>query len=232
MIERFSIAAPAAQLASRFEVEEPQSFHARYNAAPSQLLPVITSSGSGGFSFFYWGQPPGLSKNKTLAEKIINVRAELIAEKPVLLRNLKLNRCLVPSDGFYSWKKVGKKTLIPWRFSLESNEIFSMPAFWEEYEDTDGNTIHTFAILTTIATQPVAAVTDRMPVIFERKEEKIWLSQNSTEDELKSLLQISRSVTLNGYPVSPQLNNLAIDRPSLILPTPAADQFGNLTLFE
>ena len=71
MIERFSIAATAAQLASRFEVDEPVSFHARYNISPAQLVPVITANDNRGFSFFYWGLPPAQAKNNSVAEKPI-----------------------------------------------------------------------------------------------------------------------------------------------------------------
>ncbi|MBS1559669.1 MAG: SOS response-associated peptidase [Bacteroidetes bacterium] len=232
MIERFSIATTASQLASRFEAEEPKAFHARYNIAPAQLVPLLTATDSRGFSFFYWGQPPALSKNKSVAEKIINVRREWIEEKSMLRKYLKHNRCLIPLDGFYVWKKVGKKTIIPWRFCGEGNELFSMPAFWEEYEDTEGNNIHTFMVITAEATPSIEAVTNRMPALFKRKEEMVWLSQASSEDELLNLLKKPTPVNLKGYSVSHQLNDPLFDRPSLILPTQPADQFGNLTLFD
>src|SRR5438105_3104130 len=101
MVERFSIGVSAAQLGERFEVEMPQMFQSRYNVAPSQLIPVITHEDPMGFSFFYWGQPPGWSKNKTLAERIINVRMEQINEKPAIKKSLNQHRCIIPSDGFY-----------------------------------------------------------------------------------------------------------------------------------
>src|SRR5579859_7551588 len=166
MIERYSIGCTAKQIADRFAVEEPNTFQARYNAAPSQLLPVITQDSPPGFSFFYWGQPPGWTKNNTLAEKIINVRAEQIMEKPVLRKNLMQRRCLIPGDGFYTWKKVGKKTLIPWRFALADKGIFSMAGLWEEYDDEDGNTVHTFTLVTIPSNPFVLSVSERMPLIF------------------------------------------------------------------
>ena len=84
MIDRFSIGISAGQLAERFGVEAPERFQSRYNVSPSQLVPVITHEDPKGFSFFYWGQPPGWTKNKSLAERIINVRAEQIGEKPTI----------------------------------------------------------------------------------------------------------------------------------------------------
>jgi putative SOS response-associated peptidase YedK len=84
MIERYSMHASAQQLATRFQIEEPEAFKPRYNAAPSQLLPVITHDSPQGFSYFYWGAAPQWSKNKTFAERIINIRGEVIKDKPVL----------------------------------------------------------------------------------------------------------------------------------------------------
>jgi len=231
MIERYSIGATAKQLAQRFEIDEPSAHQARYNAAPSQLLPVITHETPRGLSFFYWGQPPGWTKNRTLAEKIINVHAEQILEKPILKKNLIQHRCLIPADGFYAWKKVGKKTMIPWRFSLKDKSIFSIPGLWEEYDDEEGNSFHTFTLITIPSNDFVLSVTERMPLIIDRSGEKTWLNNESTEKDLTSLLT-SIHHQMDGFPVSPQLNTISFDRPSLILPVPSTDQFGNLTLFD
>jgi len=232
MIERYSIGVTSKQLADRFEIEESTVHRAKYNAAPSQLLPVITQETPRGVSFFYWGQPPGWAKNKAPAEKIINVRVEQILEKPVLRKNLAQHRCIIPADGFYAWKKIGKKTLIPWRFSLKNKGIYAMAGLWEEYDDEEGNSFHTFTILTTTSNAPVSAVCERMPVILEVINENHWLDKTSTESELISLLVAIPNDQLDGFAVSPQLNTLSFDRPSLILPVPPADQFGNLTLFD
>jgi putative SOS response-associated peptidase YedK len=232
MIERFSIGVSAKQLATRYKVEEPASFQSRYNVAPSQLVPLIMQGDLRGFSFFYWGQPPDWTKNKTLAEKIINVRFEQISERPALKKNLKTNRCIIPADGFYSWKRIGKKSLVPWRFVFKDKSIFSMAAIWEEYDDEEGNTLHTFTILTVPANDCVLPVSERMPAILNIEQEKIWLDQNSTEEILLSLIVPVISEKLDGFAVSPQLNIISFDRPSLMLPVPPADQFGNLTLFD
>ncbi len=231
MIERYSIHASASQLADRFQVEEPTAFKVRYNAAPSQLLPVITHDSPEGFAYFYWGIAPQWTKNKTLAERIINTRAELIQEKPVVKKSLMKHRCLIPADGFYGWKKVGKKTMIPWRFILKSKEIFSFAGLWEEYEDENQEAFHTFTLLTVPASNPVAEVMERMPAIFTKKEERIWMNPQATEQDLLSLFSPKSSLILEGFTVSPSINAVGKEGPSLIVPTPPTDQFGNLTLF-
>ena len=176
MIERYSITASATKISERFSADVPDFFRPHYNAAPTQLLPVITSSAPKGVSLFYWGTSPEWSKNKMLSEKIINLRVENFQEKPALKRALMKSRCIVPADGFYAWKKVGKKTNIPYRVVITSGETVSFAALWEEFEDTDGNEIQTFSILTTPANEFVSAITERMPLILNEESERVWLN--------------------------------------------------------
>jgi putative SOS response-associated peptidase YedK len=232
MVERYTITASPTQLADRFAVDVPDFYKERYNAAPTQLLPVITNTAPQGVSLFYWGTSPEWSKNKMLSEKIINVRTESFEEKPALKRALMRTRCIVPADGFYAWKKVGKKTNIPYHFGMTHREVFSFAALWEEFEDTDGNEIQTFSIITTPANETVMSVAERMPVILSVKDESVWLNSTSSENDVLGLLKPFVSNQLNYYPVSPGISNTSLDIASLILPTPPADQHGNLTLFD
>ena len=232
MIDRYSITASAEQVAARFSVDVPEFYNARYNASPTQLLPVITCTSPQGVSLFYWGTAPDWAKNKNVSEKLINLRAESFAEKPTFKKTMRTQRCIIPADGFYGWKKVGKKTNIPYRFVFKSAEIFSFPALWEEFEDTDGHEIQTFTIFTLPADSVVNTIQERMPVILQREAEKIWLDKNSEEDRLLQILSTSATAGMNYYPVSPKISEISIDVPSLITPTPPADQHGNLTLFD
>src|SRR5688572_12774165 len=113
MIDRYSLTASPEVIRERFSVEVPEFYQPKFNAAPTHLLPVVTSTAASGLSLFYWGTSPEWSKNKVPSEKMINVRGESLDEKPALKRALRKNRCLIPADGFYCWKKVGKKTSIP-----------------------------------------------------------------------------------------------------------------------
>jgi putative SOS response-associated peptidase YedK len=232
MIERYSITASSDVIHQRFLVDVPAFYASRYNAAPTQLLPVITSSSPNGVSLFYWGTSPEWSKNKLLSEKIINVRAEQFEEKPALKKALKKNRCLIPADGFYGWKKVGKKTIVPYRFILNSKDPFSIAGLWEEFEDTDGNEIQTFTMITQSANDLVKVVQERMPVILTPQAERIWLDSSADESSLMGILTVYPAAGMTHYPVSPGIGNSATDVPSLIAPTPPSDQHGNLTLFD
>lgn len=232
MTDRYSIAASAEAIQQRFDAEIPGAHEPVYNACPTTLLPIITLSAPQGVSTFYWGTSPEWSKNKPLGEKIINTRAEHITEKVPLRKALMKNRCIIPADGFYGWKRVGKKTNIPYRFLCMDQELFAFAGLWEEFEDTDGNEIHTFSVITTPANALVGGIQERMPVILDKKSEAVWLNKESTEESLLALLQAYPAEKMSHYPVSPRINDIKTNVPSLLLPTPPSDQFGNLTLFD
>lgn len=232
MFDRYSLTASGTKVAERFSVEVSEVYKPRYNAAPSQLLPVITSSGKQGLSWFYWGRPPQFARNKNLGEKIINLSIETLQEKPVLKKALIQHRCIIPADGLYGWKKVGKKTSIPHRFTVTDQEIFSLAGLWEEFEDEDGTPLHTFTLITTIANELVSATNERMPVIFDKAHEDSWLSDNPSETELINMLVSYPASKMSVYTISPGISDPKNDYPSIILPAPASDQHGNLTLFD
>lgn len=232
MIDRYSITASTDSIRERFSVDMIQSVQPHYNACPTQLLPIITNTAAQGVSVFYWGTAPEWSKNKSLSEKIINVHREAIQERPALMKAMMKTRCIIPADGFYAWKQAGKKTFIPFRFVCTNQELFSFAGLWEEYEDTEGNEIQTFTIITVPANPLVESVHGRMPVILDKPKEAIWLSGNSTESELLSVLSPYPASNMNHYTVSPRIRETSANVPSLIRPTPASDQFGNLTLFD
>jgi putative SOS response-associated peptidase YedK len=232
MLDRYSITVSTEKLAERFFVDVPNGYAPRYNAVPSQLLPIITSDSPQGISFFYWGITPAWAKNKSIGERLINLKTDQISGRPIALKNLKKRRCLIPADGFYGFKKVGKKTTIPYRFILKSKKLFSFAGIWEEYDDDDGNFFHTFSIITLPANDLVKPTSDTMPVIFEADSEKIWLDKNSSETELLELLAPVAATEMDSYTISSRIFLSVNDGPSLILPAPASDQFGNLTLFD
>jgi putative SOS response-associated peptidase YedK len=230
MFSRYSIFAGAEEITKRFSADVPEGYQVHYNAAPTHLLPVITQDSQRGLSFFYWGTPPSWANKKMLGEKIINTRLEVIPEKSVIRKKLREKRCLIPADGFFEWKRAGKKTNIPYRFTLKDKLPFAMAGLWEEYDDEKGEMFHTFSVITTASNEFVAPISERMPVIINPTLESAWLNSDN-EQELVSMLQ-SYSPVLDHYSVSPRVNSPDRNDRLVILPAPPSDEFGNLTLFD
>src|SRR5690348_16532254 len=114
MCGRYRIIKQAKEIAERFDIAEydifERSFGRNSNASPSQNLPVITNLEQRKINFFRWGLIPSWAKDPATGYKMINARAETVAEKPSYKRSMKGRRCLVIADGFYEWKKTdGKK---------------------------------------------------------------------------------------------------------------------------
>ena len=231
MCGRYSLSKSKIDLEERFQAEMLADFKPRYNIAPTQLVPVITSESPKGFSFFYWGITPDFGQNKPVAQKLINAKAETVHEKISFKSSFEKRRCLIPADGFYEWKKLGKKTKIPHRFTLREDELFSFAGIWEEYESLSGEIQHTFLILTTSPNEVVSEVHDRMPVILSKENEKKWLDKYSSQDELLKMLNPYPSELMVSYTVSPMVNSVQNDSPGIIRRTSPMDQFGNYTLF-
>lgn len=231
MCGRYSLSKSKIELEERFKAEMLADFKPRYNIAPTQLVPVITSDAPKGFSFFYWGITPDFGQNKPVAQKLINAKAETVHEKISFKNSFQRRRCLIPADGFFEWKRLGKKTKIPYRFTLREEEIFSFAGIWEEYETVTGEIQHTFLILTTSPNEVVADVHDRMPLILSRESEKKWLDKYSSETELLNLLKPYPAELMLHYTVSPLVNSVQNDSPGIIRRTSPMDQFGNYTLF-
>jgi putative SOS response-associated peptidase YedK len=232
MCSRYSISATSDQLSSRFQVDVPPAYYKpNYNAAPSQLLPVITSDSPQGVSLFYWGLPPERAQNKSISERIINLRIETLQEKAIYKRTMKTHRCLIPADGYYTWKQLGKKTTVPYRIIRKDKALFAFAGIWEEYESEAGDSLHTFSIITVPANNVLAGISERMPVILNLDEERIWLNVQAIETELLSVLKSYPEDSLEFYTVSPRINSIQNNDSTLTRPAPAADQHGNLTLF-
>ncbi|MBL7850742.1 MAG: SOS response-associated peptidase [Cyclobacteriaceae bacterium] len=230
MINRYSLSAEAEAVAQRFSVDPTPGYEPVYNAAPTQLLPVMTQESPNGMSFFYWGLPPVWAKDKPLGERWINTPAEQISEKPSLRKKLVNHRCLIPADGFYVWKRIGKKAAIPYRFTLPGKEPFAVAGFWEEYEDENNVPHHTFSMITTEGGPSVSGFSTRMPALLAPEQENDWLKSESVEHALAMLVPYPGD--LFHYSVSTLVNDPARNDKRVILPAPAADQFGNLTLFD
>lgn len=210
MCGRYSISASQEILEDRFQAKffEDAQYEPRYNAAPSQILPVILNTEPGHIEMARWGIVPIWWKRK---DGLINVRAETLIEKHTFKKDLESRRCLVLADGFYEWQKTkdGKQ---PYRFIRKDQEPFAFAGIWET-NTFDGEKVNTFSIITTTPNEVTKEVHDRMPVILSPLEEMIWLEGGSVE-----LLNPFPAEEMEAYKVSTALNSAKYDRETLIMP--------------
>ena len=224
MCGRYSLTPGLMILQRRFSFAAEQlSLASRYNLAPGQIAPVVVGEESGVLKLMRWGLVPTWAKDTSIGYKMINARAETVAEKPSFKRPLQRRRCLVLADGFYEWCKVpGKKTKLPLRFVLKSHEPFAFAGLWDTWVKPEGDELHPFTLITTQANELIQPVHNRMPVILPQENEDVWLDPDNRDlPKLTALLKPYPTEEMEAYPVSTLVNSPKNDVPECIEESPS-----------
>ena len=228
MCGRYSLFAPPGDIEARFDAAFDFDFDARYNAAPSQSLPVITGEDPDTIQRMEWGLVPAFADDRT-DHGYINARAETVAEKRSFADAYESRRCLVPADGMYEWvtEDGGKQ---PYRVALPDDDLFAMAGLYERWEppqrqtglgefggggseDDGDDVVETFTIVTTEPNDTVRELHHRMAVILDPVEETQWLSGDT--DAVGDLLD-PYDGPMRTYPVSTAVNSPSNDSPGII----------------
>ena len=222
MCGRFTLTVYPGQLQEAFPwVEFPEDISLRYNIAPSQPVAVVPNDGLNRVDFFNWGLIPFWAKDPKIGNRMINARAETLAEKPSFRGSFKYKRCLVLADGFYEWRKEpGTKTKTPMYLRMKNHKPFAFAGLWDNWHSSDGSEIRTFTIITTEPNTLVKEIHNRMPVILSQNVYSDWLQEGENDPSLlKSFLQPYPAEEMEAYPVSRYVNSPQIDSPECIIPT-------------
>lgn len=221
MCGRFTLTLDPAQLREAFPgLFIPDDLISRYNIAPSQPVAVIPNSGENNLEFFAWGLIPSWSKDPSIGSRLINARAETVAEKPAFRSSFRRRRCLILSDGFYEWKLDSPgKSKTPYYIHLHSRKPFAFAGLWDTWMQPDGSEIRTCTIITTSPNELIQPIHNRMPVILPIDFYQLWLDTNEQEpSRLSKLLVAYPSSEMSAYPVSKIVNAPQNDIPDCIKP--------------
>jgi len=216
MCGRYTQRHTAAAVAERFGLDAaPDFITPRYNIAPSQSVPVITERDGRNALACKWGLVPFWSKDPALGHKLINAKAETLAEKPSFKYALEKRRCLIPADGFYEWDKRVKPSQ-PLFIRRRDDGLFAFAGLWEECKLLDGEVLRTCTLITTEPNELVGAFHHRMPVILRPEDEAAWLNPAAKAQEVLPLLRPYEDTELEAWPVSTAVNDVRREEPSLI----------------
>ena len=223
MCGRFSLTTPSAALRDLFGFDELPNLPPRYNIAPTQDVAAVRLVGDDPkphFTLFRWGLIPSWAKDVAIGARLINARAETVAEKPAFRHAFRRRRCLIPADGFYEWEKRPDGGKQPWRVTLEGDVPFAFAGLWEHWMGADGGEIESCTIVTTEAAPSIARIHGRMPVILDPADFPAWLT--GTPEAALALLHSYRG-KLAAYPVGTRVNSVRNDDAELLKPvSPAA----------
>lgn len=223
MCGRFTQTVDIETLARRFGVQVPNADEwatcaPRYNIAPTQSVIIVRDDGQRVLRQMRWGLIPHWAKDPAIGNRMINARAETVADKPAFKSAFAKRRCLILADGFYEWQKRGTIKQ-PMRIVLKSREPFGFAGLWDRWVSPEAEEIYTCTIITTEANELLQPVHERMPVILPQSAEALWLDPKMTDPEkLLPLLKPYPSDEMEFYPVSRVVNSPANDTPECLVP--------------
>ena len=217
MCGRYTLIADLGDLAQRFEFDGSDfSYDPGYNIAPTESVLTVRNVEGREAALMKWGLIPFWAKDPKIGSRMINARAETVAEKPAFRSALRRRRCLVLADGYYEWQKtpVGKR---PFRIVMRSGEPFAFAGLWETWKDPEGNVILSCTIITTAANDFLASIHNRMPVILPRESEELWLEPDTDDAAvLTGILRPYSDDGMDSYEVSTMVNYARNDGPEVI----------------
>ena len=215
MCGRFAFYSPSEAAVALFGASGSAEVQPRYNIAPTQYVAAIRNDDSREreLVMLRWGLVPFWAKDPSIGNRMINARAETVAEKPSYRNAYKHRRCLVLADGFYEWHKAGDvKT--PYFISLASGAPFALAGLWENWADKEsGESLQTTTLITTAANDFMTPLHHRMPVILEATTAGEWLAgSNELLDDVAA-----STPALQAWPVDRRVNNARNEGEDLVL---------------
>ncbi|MFQ5426530.1 MAG: SOS response-associated peptidase [Gaiellales bacterium] len=222
MCGRFTSTAERAEIAERFAAALPESVTARFNIAPAQGVLTVRQADQDDervAQLMRWGLIPRWARDASVSYKMINARAETVAEKPVYQQLLARHRCLIPADGFYEWRREPDGRKLPVRFTLADESLFAFAGLWTSWVDrSTGELLDSCTIITTKPNELVAPVHNRMPVILPRSNEDDWLDPSLAPGDVLRLLGPYAAQAMRARAVSPAVNDARNEGADLLVP--------------
>jgi putative SOS response-associated peptidase YedK len=189
----------------------------RFNIAPTQPVATVRQVGASRvLASMRWGLVPSWASEISTGNPLINGRSEAVLEKPAFRDSFRNQRCLIPADGFYEWRRAGGKQ--PFHFGMKDDSLFAFAGIWDRWKSQTGESIESCSILTTEPNELLNDVHDRMPVILPGRHYEAWLIAPASEAEkLVELLLPFDESRMRRYPVGSLVNNSQNDTPEYAL---------------
>ncbi len=228
MCGRYTLASTTpAQLRARFPLGESVQIERRFNVAPGDdVLAVVMREGGPTGALLRWGLVPPWAEDPRIGFRMINARAETVAEKAAYRRPFERGRCLILADGFYEWQREGARQ--PFHVTKGAGEPFAFAGLrtaWRDPRDTEGPLLRSCAIVTTAANPVVAHIHPRMPAILDPADEEAWLDPGTPPPRLHAMLRALPDAQTHARAVSKAVNDARYDGPECLAPaTPEPSQ--------
>jgi len=197
------------------EWEDPDNYFPSYNIAPTQTSPILLFSGKRLIRPMRWGLIPYWAGDISIGSRLINARAETLMEKPSFRNLVPKNRCVVVADGYYEWKKEGRKRT-PYYIRHPAGELLPMAGLWDRWRSPDGNTFFSYTVITTPSRPDLAHIHNRMPAILLKSDLDTWIRTETYSPKAALSLLGPYPEEMEAYPVAPIVNSPRNNSPECI----------------
>lgn len=230
MCGRFVSTQSPAQLAELFDaVSATDELPVSHNVAPTNDVygVVALPDGHREVQAFHWGLVPSWAKDVKVGSRMINARAETLAEKPSFRGLFARRRLIVPMDGFYEWRVDRQSTSVkpaktPMYVHGTDGSVLAAAGLWSTWRDPSGGSqeyLHSCTIITVAANDTMRPVHDRMPAFLPERHWAEWLDPaNHDTAGLAELLAPSPNTLLTMHAVSTLVNHVRNKGAELVAP--------------
>jgi putative SOS response-associated peptidase YedK len=221
MCGRYAFFSPAEAVRHVFGVAAVPPLERRYNIAPTQPVPVVRERDPGEreVALLHWGLVPSWAKDKAIGNRMINARAETLAEKPAYRRAFRSRRCLVLADGWYEWQ-AGASGKQPWFICARDRQPLGLAGLWETWRDPGGGEVlESCTIVTRDAPGRLGKIHHRMPAVIPPDGMGAWLDPGQGDAaSLSHWLGEAQEEGFEAWPVSRAVNDPRHEGAGLIAP--------------
>ena len=190
-----------------------------YNLAPTERIRFVFSNANEArqAGFARWGLVPHWSKTGTTETPLFNARSETVLQKPAFKSAFVRGRCLIPANGWYEWSRTELGGKQPYYLRPKDGGPFAFAGLFDVWRGEGEKSVVSCTVLTTAASDGIAWLHDRMPVVLYYDDYDRWLDR-STPDiaDLTELLQPYPAQELEIYPVSTVVNRANAEGAGLI----------------
>jgi putative SOS response-associated peptidase YedK len=219
MCGRFAFYSPKEAVLDVFGVELPFDPAPHYNVAPTQLVAAIRAGRNGlEGAELRWGLVPFWAKDPSIGNRLINARAETLAEKPAFREAFQRRRCAILASGFYEWRK-GPSGRTPYFIAPRDGLPIAFAGLWERWRQGDRQ-LETCTVVTTDANRALHDLHERMPVILSAEAVRVWVDPQQPVEAVAGLLRPAPEEQLAFHAVSRAVNSPANEGEELIAEVP------------
>lgn len=237
---------PLEELEPDYNISPGKRVYAVLGRAPGET--GVAADGPRHLATLRWGLVPSWAKDANVGYRMINARAETVADKPAFRTAFARRRCLIPADAYYEWQllptgvpgatepgtspatdpghrtRKAKAKKRPFAVRYARDEPLALAGLFERWRDPElpdedpAAWLWSFAVITTEAAPELSHIHERMPVVVGKRDWEEWLDPGAESADLRSILDATPVAEFDVYEVSPAVNTIRNNGPELLDP--------------